>query len=447
MKINWNSKYFTIAFYVFCTVVACLLASLFIFNFKAVSEALSGFTAVMTSIIIGIFCAYMLNPLMMKFENGVFKKWSHSGVKKLKSRARILSLTITMLIILAFLTLVIVLVVPQLVTNIISIFNNMDGYIGTIRNFLQDISDDYPAIAQFLDTPLNDFNKFVNDIWNQYSNQLLGFAGNVANGIWSVLDVLKNVFIGLILSIYLLARKEMFVGQTKKMIFAFAKPERAQRFLKVCRNASEKFLGSIVGKIIESLIVALFYFIGCVCMNMPFAPLLAVIMFVFNLIPFVGPTIGAIPCCLLLLLSDDPIKSLWFLIFVIILQTIDGNIIAPWILGDQTGLPAVWILISIIIGGGFFGVIGMLLGVPVCAVVYMLIKDFIENRLKKRKLPRHTSSYVGNVDYITADYVHDETSEAAAVEEMPAEQENQKKKLRDKVKELHNKLSNKDDKD
>lgn len=446
MKINWNSKYFTIAFYVFCTVVACLLASLFIFNFKAVSEALSGFTAVMTSIIIGIFCAYMLNPLMMKFENGVFRKWSHSGVKKLKSRARILSLTITMLIILAFLTLVIVLVVPQLVTNIISIFNNMDGYINTVRNFLQDISDDYPALAQFLDTPLNDFNKFVNDIWNQYSNQLLGFAGNVANGIWSVLDVLKNVFIGLILSIYLLARKEMFVGQTKKMIFAFAKPERAQRFLKVCRNASEKFLGSIVGKIIESLIVALFYFIGCVCMNMPFAPLLAVIMFVFNLIPFVGPTIGAIPCCLLLLLSDDPIKALWFLIFVIILQTIDGNIIAPWILGDQTGLPAVWILISIIIGGGFFGVIGMLLGVPVCAVVYMLIKDFIENRLKKRKLPQHTSSYVGNVDYITAEYVHDETSEAA-VEETPAEQENQKKKLRDKVKEFHNKLSNKDEKD
>lgn len=447
MKINWNSKYFTIAFYVFCTVVACLLASLFIFNFKAVSEALSGFTAVMTSIIIGIFCAYLLNPLMMKFENGVFKKWSHSGVKKLKGRARILSLTITMLIILAFLTLVIVLVVPQLVTNIISIFNNMDGYINTIRNFLQDISDDYPALAQFLDTPLNDFNKFVNDIWNQYSNQLLGFAGNVANGIWSVLDVLKNVFIGLILSIYLLARKEMFVGQTKKMVFAFAKPERAQRFLKVCRNASEKFLGSIVGKIIESLIVALFYFIGCVCMNMPFAPLIAVIMFVFNLIPFVGSIIGAIPCCLLLLLSDDPIKALWFLIFVIILQTIDGNIIAPWILGDQTGLPAVWILISIIIGGGFFGVLGMLLGVPVCAVIYMLIKDFIENRLKKRKLPRHTSSYVGNVDYITADYVHDESSETADVEEKPAEPENQKKKLRDKVKDLHNKLSNKDDKD
>ncbi len=441
MKINRNSKYFTIAFYAFCTVVACELASLLIFNFSSVSETFSGFTAVTTPIIIGIFCAYLLNPLMMKLENGIFRKWSHSGEKKLKSRARIFSLVITMLIILAFLTMVIILVIPQLVTNIIAIFSNMNSYIETIRKFLQNISDDYPAIAQFLDAPLNDFNKFINDIWQQYSDQLLGFAGNVANGIWSVIDVLKNVFIGLILSIYLLARKEMFVGQAKKLMFAFVKPARAQRLLNVCRSSSEKFLGSIIGKIIEAFIVALLYFIGCVCMNLPFAPLIAVIMFIFNLIPFVGPFIGAIPCCLLLVLSDNPINALWFIIFVVILQMIDGNIIAPWILGDQTGLPAVWILISIIIGGGFFGPIGMLLGVPVCAVVYMLIKDFIENRLKKRNLPKNTSDYVGNVDYITPDFVYTEP-EVVAEEKNTEEKPVHKKKLRDKVKEFHEKLTN-----
>ena len=179
-------------------------------------------------------------------------------------------------------------------------------------------------------------------------------------------------------------------------------------------------------------------------MNLPFAPLIAVIMFVFNLIPFIGPFIGAIPCCLLLLLSENPINALWFIIFVVILQTIDGNIIAPWILGDQTGLPAVWILIAIIIGGGFFGILGMLLGVPVCAVVYMLIKEFIENRLKKRKLPKQTSSYVGNVDYITPDYVCDEPDDYV-VEKEPVDETVQKKRLRDKVKELHEKISHKDD--
>ena len=447
MKINWNSKYFTIAFYALCTIVASELAILLIFNFDVVSEKLSGFAAVATPIIIGIFCAYLLNPLMMKLENGAFRKWSHSGDRRLKSRARVLSLVITMLIILGFLTMVIMLVIPQLVTNIIVIFNNMDGYIATVKNFLTDISEDYPMVAEFLDEPLNDFNNFIKGIWDQYSNQLLGFAQNVASGIWSVIDVLKNVFIGLILSIYLLARKEMFVGQTKKLMFAFIKPERAQRFLGVCRDASEKFLGSIIGKIIESFIVALLCFIGCVCMNIPFSPLIAVILFVFNLIPFIGPFIGAIPCCLLLLLSDTPIKALWFVIFIIILQTIDGNIIAPWILGDQTGLPAVWILIAIIIGGGFFGVLGMFLGVPVCAVVYMLVKEFIENRLKKRKLPQKTASYVGNVDFITPDYVCEEPETIVEEKPEPVEQKPKKKRLREKVKELHEKISHRNDDD
>ncbi len=447
MKINWNSKYFTIAFYALCTIVASELAILLIFNFDAFAKKMSGFAAVATPIIIGIFCAYLLNPLMMKLENGVFRKWSRSGERRLKARARVLSLIITMLIILAFLTMIIMLVIPQLVTNIIVIFNNMDGYIATVRNFLTKISEDNPTLAQFLDAPLNDFDKFIKDIWNQYSSQLLGFAQNVASGIWSVIDVLKNVFIGLTLSIYLLAKKEMFVGQTKKLMFAFLKPERAQRFLGVCRDASQKFLGSIIGKIIEALIVAMLCFIGCVCMNIPFSPLIAVIMFVFNLIPFIGPFIGAIPCCLLLLLSETPISALWFVIFIVILQIIDGNVIAPWILGDQTGLPAVWVLIAIIIGGGFFGVLGMLLGVPVCAVVYMLVKEFIENRLKKRNLPKRTTSYVGNVDYITSDYVYEESEEIVEVKTEPIEEKPRKKRLRDKVKELHEKISHRNDDD
>ena len=200
----------------------------------------------------------------------------------------------------------------------------------------------------------------------------------------------------------------MFIGQTKKLIFAFLKVERAQRFLSVCREASKKFLGSIIGKIIEAFVVALLCFIGTTFMGLPYALLISAIMFVFNLIPYIGPFIGAIPCALLLLLTDQPIQALWFAIFILILQTVDGNILAPWILGDSTGLPAVWILIAILVGGGLFGMIGMFLGVPVCAVIYMLFKDFIENRLKKRNLPRRTSEYAQDVSYITPEYVCDE---------------------------------------
>lgn len=408
MKINWNSKYLTIAAYAVGTIVISALAIMLIFNFETVEQKLSAVTVVTTPIIIGIFCAYLLNPLMMKFENGFLKKWAKSDDPKARARARAVSVTLTMLAVLAALALIILLVIPQLITNLATVFSNMDSYIATARNFISKISEDYPQLAEFLGNPVDDFSNFFSGIWNRYSNELLGFAGNIASGIWAVVDTLKNVFFGLTLSIYLLAKKEMFVGQSKKLIFAFLRADHAQRLLGICRKASEKFLGSIIGKIIDSAVIAMLIFVGCVIAGLPYAPLMSVILFVFQLIPVVGAIIGCVPCCLLLLLAGNPIQAVWFVVIVMIMQTIDGNFIGPWILGDSTGLPAVWILISIIIGGGFFGMLGMLLAVPVFAVIYMLFKDFVEYRLRKRHLPQDTDNYVGNVDYITPDYVYEE---------------------------------------
>lgn len=408
MNINWNRKYLTIAVYATCAVIVSAIAVMVIFNFDSVMSKLSTLGAIVNPIVIGIFCAYLLNPLMTKLETGPLKKLSSSDDKKKRGKARGIALTITMLLVVLVLTLIIIMVIPQLVENLVSIFSNMDSYINTIKNWLNEIFEDYPGIVEFLGNPLDDFNAFIGRIWKEYSSELVGIAGNVAGMVWAVLDTMKNVIIGLTISIYLLARKEMFIGQTKKLIFAFLKVERAQRFLGVCREASKKFLGSIIGKIIEAFVVALLCFIGTTFMGLPYALLISAIMFVFNLIPYIGPFIGAIPCALLLLLTDQPIQALWFAIFILILQTVDGNILAPWILGDSTGLPAVWILIAILVGGGLFGMIGMFLGVPVCAVVYMLFKDFIENRLKKRRLPRRTSEYAQDVSYITPEYVCDE---------------------------------------
>lgn len=408
MNINWNRKYLTIAVYATCAVIVSAIAVMIIFNFDTVMSKLSTLGAIANPIIIGIFCAYLLNPLMTKLEAGPLKKLSSSDDKKKRGRARGIALTITMLIVVLILTLIIIMVIPQLVENLVSIFSNMDSYINTIKDWLNEIFEDYPGIIEFLGNPLDDFNAFIGQIWKEYSSELVGIAGNVAAMVWAVLDTMKNVIIGLTISIYLLGRKEMFIGQTKKLIFAFLKVERAQRFLGVCREASKKFLGSIIGKIIEAFVVALLCFIGTTFMGLPYALLISAIMFVFNLIPYIGPFIGAIPCALLLLLTDQPIQALWFAIFILILQTVDGNILAPWILGDSTGLPAVWILIAILVGGGLFGMIGMFLGVPVCAVIYMLFKDFIENRLKKRNLPRRTSEYAQDVSYITPEYVCDE---------------------------------------
>ncbi len=411
MKLNWNKEYFTIAVYASGAIAASAAVILLLINLDEIWVRIAAFGTIITPVIIGIFCAYLLNPLMVLIEGRIFGGMANSEDKKKRGQARGFSLMLTMTAVVMALTLMVVMVIPQLISNIVSILSNMDEYIETIKNFLNKIFEDNPTLLEFLGNPLDDFGKFISNIWKQYSNELLGFAGNIASGIWKILDTMKNVLIGLIISIYLLAKKEMFIGQTRKLIFAFINMESAQRLFHVCREASKKFLGSIVGKIIEALIVACICFIGFTVMGMPYSLLMSVIMFVFNLIPFIGPFIGAIPCLLLLLLSDSPIKALWFLIFLLILQNIDGNIIAPWVLGDSTGLPAVWILIAIIAGGGLFGILGMFLGVPVFAVIYMLLKDYIERRLKKRNLPRKTESYSGDVSYIKEGYVCEEEDE------------------------------------
>ena len=263
MNINWNRKYFTIAVYATCAVIVSAIAVMVIFNFDSVMAKLSVLGAVTTPIIIGIFCAYLLNPLMTRIETGPLKKLSDSTNKKNRSQARGIALTLTMLLVLVILGLIVIMVIPQLIENLIVIFSNMDSYINTIKEWLSNIFDDNPTLVEFLGNPLDDFNKFIAGIWKEYSNELMNIAGNVASTVWAVIDTMKNVLIGLIISIYLLARKEMFIGQTKKLIFAFLKVERAQRFLGVCREASKKFLGSIVGKIIEAFIVAMICFIGC----------------------------------------------------------------------------------------------------------------------------------------------------------------------------------------
>lgn len=438
MKFERNQKYFTIARYATMTIIVSALAIFAIFNIERILERMSAITAVTTPIIIGIFSAYLLNPLMTRLENGMFGKLARSEKRSAQRRARAFALTLTMLFILSILILMVMLVLPQLINNIIALFDNMDEYMEHIRDFIDKVTAKVPFIQSLLNNPLDDFENFLANLWNDHSSQIMGFAGNIASGVMSVLDAMKNVFLGLTISIYLLAKKEMFIGQSKKLIFAFMKPDRAQRFLSVCREASKKFLGSIIGKIVEAFIVGVLTFLICWIVGVPYAPLISVIMFLFNLIPFVGPIIGAVPCCLLLLLSSKPVMTIWFIVIVAVLQTVDGNIIAPWILGDSTGLPAVWIIISLVIGGGFFGILGMLLSVPVCAVLYMLFKDFVENKLRKRNLPPGTGDYVGNVDHITGDYVYVEPEKPAPAAE-PIEAEEKKTlmfKLREKIRKM-----------
>ena len=179
---------------------------------------------------------------------------------------------------------------------------------------------------------------------------------------------------------------------------------------------------------------------------MPYALLIGILIAFTALVPVFGAFIGCAVGSLLIFMIN-PRQAVLFIIVFLFLQQIEGNLIYPKVVGSSIGLPGIWVLAAIIIGSGLGGVVGMLLGVPVCAVIYMLVKEFIENRLRKRKLPQHTSSYVGNVDYITPDYVCEEPEPIFEEKPEPVEEKPRKKRLRDKVKELHEKISNRNDDD
>ena len=225
-----------------------------------------------------------------------------------------------------------------------------------------------------------------------------------------------NFIIGIIVSIYVLFSKEKFQKQTKKLIYAVFRPGQANMILQIGGKSNEIFGGFIIGKIIDSLIIGVICFIGLSILNMPYTMLVSVIVGVTNVIPFFGPYIGAIPSTILIAL-EDPMKGVYFLIFILVLQQFDGNILGPKILGNSTGLSAFWVVTSILLGGGLFGFVGMVMGVPTFAVIYYIVDMILDNKLKKKKLPVRSDSY-DEWSYVdsSGEYIHSEEIKSKAEE-------------------------------
>ena len=221
---------------------------------------------------------------------------------------------------------------------------------------------------------------------------------NITSGVFYVLKGLYNVVIGIIVSIYILYNKEPFIAHYRKILYSIFSPARAKRIMSALRFADKTFMGFISGKLLDSAIIGVLCYIGCVILKMPYALLISVIVGVTNIIPFFGPFIGAIPSALLILLVD-PKMCLWFVIFVFILQQLDGNVIGPKILGTSIGINGFWVLFSIVIFGGIFGFWGMLLGVPAFVIIYTALEMVVNRKLKKHDLPIDAESYM-NLDYI-----------------------------------------------
>lgn len=393
MRFKFNPKYTQIAVYAVIVIVVSGILLMFAQVMPDFNQLMDNLFSAIAPILWGCVIAYLLNPGVDFFRFKVFKKQSERAdtVKK-RNLIRNISLFITVVLAIGAVTGLLFLIIPQVVKSVTGIVDKFDVYAENILNWAHENFGNQPQIIAFIENPLDQIENYLNNSWSDISKSLLDF-GTVVGG--SVLDFIlgfKDFIIGFIIAIYIISSKDMLKAQAKKFIFAFFRNNTAQRILNVTRHTNDIFIHYITGVLIDAFFVGCVTFIGASLIGTPYPLLMAATIACTNIIPFFGPFIGGIPTCFLVLLVD-PMKALWFGIFLVVLQQFDGNIMVPLIQGDRTGVPSIWVLVGIIVGGGLFGFAGMLLGVPVFAVIYMLFKEFLNSKLEKKKLPSEGTLY------------------------------------------------------
>ncbi|MBR4026671.1 MAG: AI-2E family transporter [Lachnospiraceae bacterium] len=382
------------AFLTFCS---CILVFFFMYRNKQFSEAFDKLLKAAEPIIIGLVLAYLLIPVQ-KFLDVPIKNYliNKSKVKEEKAKkiAKTLSITGAIVFLFIVIALLIAIIVPALTTSVMGLIDAMPGYVESFVAWIKESrlgdSDAAYIISEVITTMTVTLEKWAT---NELLPEAQRYIGQITSGVFSFIKTILNFIIGIIVAVYVMSIKETLVGQAKKLVYAFFSVNKGNRIIRTVRKSNEIFGGFIIGKIVDSAIIGVIAYFGCLILKMPSTILIAVIIGVTNVIPFFGPFIGAIPAILLVLIQS-PIHAVYLAIFILVLQQVDGNIIGPKILGDTTGLSSFWVLFAILIAGGIFGFLGMLLGVPVFAVIYYILQENIAYRMKKRKLPNETEKYV-----------------------------------------------------
>lgn len=341
-------------------------------NWGSVRESFFAVYRVFSPFFIGFGLAYLLNLPLSWFERVPFRRLK---------RKRALSISCTYLLTLLVLYALASLVFPQVWESVTRLVSNLQFYLDNLTDWVNAFARQYDLNIQSMQIFTEEYEKIMKSIASALSGvmpQLVGISISFGKGVVST-------FTAVFFSIYCLADKERLLFQCHKLIYAFIPPKRTERLLEILRHSNSVFAGFISGKLIDSLIIGVLCFVGMQFIHPELAMLISVVIGLTNVIPVFGPFIGAIPSIFLLLMVD-PVSALWFTLFILLLQQLDGNIIGPKILGNSTGLGAIWVLVSIVVGGGLFGFVGMLLGVPVFSVLYYLGSDAISERLARRGL-------------------------------------------------------------
>ena len=410
----------------FLVILAGIICFFIFLRFESIAKAFGTIVEVLAPIIYGFVLAFLLNPIVKRVEGWItpaliklFKK-EERAQKTARSVGIFSGIVVAIIIVVALLNMLIpelyksikdlVVTLPEELSQWGKDINTLIKGHSTVDNLVKNVLiQGQDAIGNWVE---NDLMSWVqNDLFKQTNQIITG----VTTGVISVVNVVLNIFVGVIVSVYVLYSKEKFASQSKKIVYATMKPTKANNLIHIAKKANTIFSGFIIGKIIDSAIIGVLCFIGLSILKMPYTLLVSVIVGVTNIIPFFGPFIGAIPSAILILLVD-PIKGLYFIIFVLLLQQLDGNVIGPKILGDSTGLSSFWVIFSILISGGLFGFVGMIVGVPTFALIYYIVKMYIQQKLEQKELPTETTCYT-ETNYV------DEEGNFISIEDIKKEEE------------------------
>ena len=403
-RFNWDKRYLYWGVTAFCVIAAALLFYFAVGNLPVFGSAVSKLVSILAPFIWGLVICYLLSPLMGSLERHIFlplgrRLYRKSRKKDGKKFARILSVIFSEIVLALLIVALVYLIIPQMLSSIQTLIQNSGTYIDNLSQWADGLFTNYPVLDEYIGDFLDNFNtNFGNWLQTSLLPRVGSVVTSVTSGVYGVAKSIYNLIIGIVVSIYLLSEKEGFLAALKRLSYAVLSVETAERARAGMNFIDKTFMSFLNGKLLDSLIIGIICYIVCSILQMPYTLLVSVIVGVTNIIPFFGPLIGAVPSALIILMVD-PSKCLIFIIFVIILQQIDGNIIGPRILGNSTGITGFWVMFSIIVGSGLFGFWGMLLGVPVFVVIYSLMNSLIVKKLKRSDLPWELEEYK-ELDYI-----------------------------------------------
>lgn len=416
-RFRWEKSYLYWGITAFLVIAASIVFYMLLRYLPMVGEALKKLGAILSPFILGFIIAYLMLPFKRYLYREVFKPFfvklfSQKKYLTAKKTANGLAVFTALLTFIAGLSVLVYLIIPQLYSSIKTIVENSGNYVDATTKWLKQLLVNYPEIEQVVLPKLSDLTQNIIQ-WVQ-TTVLPGIgslATSLTSGVISVFRAAYNLIVGVIVSAYVLSNYEDMSASIKRVLYSIFTAQFVKKILEDIHFINDTFMSFIGGKVLDSFIVAIICYICCAFLKIPYPLLVSVIVGVTNIIPFFGPFIGAVPCAFLILMVS-PLKCLEFVIMIVILQQVDGNIIGPKILGSSVGINGFWIMFSIIFGAGVFGFWGMLLGVPVFVCIYTALSNSVEHKLKRSGLPMETANYM-NLDYIDPDTLEPITKEEA----------------------------------